>query len=206
MCIAIYVSFCQILLLKRSFVLGQECTSGLTDRHILASEVTDDDGHSSTTVTILIPDMNFTCNGTLAGLSFTAINRHQGIQDPKVQLWRRNISQSGIYYSVGPAIAVNFSETVCADGLVKIASRTYWCIFKEAFQVAVLSGDILGLELPPAVDNDVDLLFTRGSGGPTNYLFHHKLNSTVANLSRSDSIVQQLPQITFSLTSGSYLQ
>ena len=193
--------------LRCSFISGQECTSGLSDHNniILASEITDDDGHSSTTVTILIPGMNFTCNGTLAGFSFTAINRHKGNQDPEIQIWRKNVSQSGIYYRIEPAISVNFSgsDTVCADGLAKVASRTYWCILNEAFQVAVLSGDILGLQLPPAVDNDADILFTRGSGGPTNYLFHNQLNSDVANLSRNDSVVQQLPQITFSLTSGS---
>ena len=153
--------------------------------------------------------MNFTCNGILAGLTFTGINRRQGNQDLKVQLWREDVSQPGIYHKIGPPIVVNInskdSEMECEDGRVNIASRTYWCILNEAFQVSVLSGDILGLELPPANDNDVDILFTRGSGGPTNYLFHHQLNSTVANLSRSDSIVQQLPQITFSLTSGSCL-
>ena len=180
---------------------GHECTQGFPDRNTLASKLLEDDGHSNTTVTILIPDMNFTCNGTLAGFAFVGINRHDGDQDPKIQIWRKNSSEPGFYYKIGAEIAVNISENgACDDGLPTIANRMYFCVLKKQFQVLLQPGDILGLELPPAHDNDFDILFTRGEG-PMNYLFHQKLNSTV-QLSENDSVVQQLPQISFSLTSG----
>ena len=176
---------------------------------MLAYELFDGDDHSGTTTTILIPEMNFTCIGKLVGFAFTGINRHEGEQDPKVQIWRQKCSQNltesqpGVYHKIGPAIAVNISQdAVCADGIPKIASRTHWCILNEAFQVSIQPGDILGLELPPSNDNDFDILFTRG-GGPTNYAFHQRLQYS-ANISNRDSVVQvqQIPQITFTLTPG----
>ena len=140
--------------------------------------------------------MNFTCNGTLAGFTFVGINRRDGDQDPKVQIWRENSSEPGFYYRTGAEITVNSSDNgACDDGLPTIVSRTYFCVLAKRFQVILQPGDILGLELPPAHD-----VFTRG-GGPMNYIFYQKLNSTV-QLSENNSMVQQLPQITFSLTSG----
>ena len=136
--------------------------------------------------------MNFTCNGTLAGFTFVGINRRDGDQDPKVQIWRENISEPYFYYKTGAEIALNSSDNgACDDGLPTIASRTYFCVLIKRFQVFLQPGDILGLELPPAHDNDFDVAFTRG-GGPMNYIFYQKLNFTV-QLSENDSVVQQLP-------------
>ena len=183
---------------------GHKCTQGFPDYNMLASKLLEDDGHSSTTVTLLIPAMNFTCNGTLAGFTFVGINRHVGRQDPKVQIWRESSSESGIYYKTGPEIAVNSSENgACGDGLPTVASRTYLCVLTRRFQVPIQPGDVLGLELPPAHDNDFDILFTRG-GGPMNYIFYQSLHNSTIHLSENDSTIQQLPQIIFSLTSGNY--
>ena len=170
---------------------------------MLASELLENNGYSNSTVTVLIPDMNFTCSGTLAGFTFAGINRNEGHQDPQIQIWRE---KPGGYYELGHAIAVNISkeDIVCADGLIrpKAGSRILRCILNEDFQLAIQARDMLGLELPPMYDNDFDILFTRGRG-PNNYVFHRSLNSTVI-LSHRDEEIQQLPQITFSLTSGKY--
>ena len=137
--------------------------------------------------------MNFTCSGTLAGFTFAGINRNEGHQDPKIQIWRE---KAGSYYKIGHDFAVNISneDIVCADGLIrpKKGSKILWCILNEDFELAVQPRDILGLELPPMHDNDFDILFTRGRG-PNNYVFHQSLNSTMI-LSRRDEEIQQLPQ------------
>jgi hypothetical protein len=153
--------------------------------------------------------MNFTCNYTIiTGFTFAGINRNNGRQDPKIQIWRENISQPAIYYKIGPAIAVNNSDDqfgACDDGLPKLAnrSRTFWCILKKEYQIYIQSGDILGFELPPINDDDFDILFTRG--GPTNYIFQKLLNSnSTVELSNHQASKLQLPQITFSFTSGTY--
>ena len=154
-------------------------------------------GDTTTVVTVLIPDMNFTCNGTLAG--FTVAGRTpNGQQNPRIQIWRENCSQPGVYYKTGPDVTLN-GFVVCADGALRIASRTFWCILDRNFQIVVQPGDILGLELAPTDDDGFEILFT--SGGPTNHVFHQRLDSTAVDLS-SSSAVQQLPQITFALTSG----
>ena len=176
------------------------CTSGFP-----VSLETDDGGNTDTAVTILIPDMNFTCNATIAGFTFAGINRQGGHQDPVIQIWRESCSQpdtgATVYYKTGPAIAVNISQDTgaCDDGLPDRASRIYWCILKRDFRASVEPGDILGLELPPTSDDDFDILFTEG--GPVNYIFHQRLNSTI-ELSSHQTSKAQLPQITFSLTSG----
>ena len=146
--------------------------------------------------------MNFTCCGKVAGFTFAGINRHEGEQDPKIQIWRESALEPGVYHRIGAVITVNNSENgACADGLPSVASRTYFCVLMERFQVSVQSGDILGLELPPASDDDFDILFTRGEGAPTNFVFHRSLDSTV-RLSERDLEDQRLPQISFSFTSG----
>ena len=164
-------------------------------------------GVNGTTVTLLIPEMNFTCDETLlAGFTFTGKDQRKGEeQDPRIQIWRENDRQPGIYYRTGSAISIHLpgenSKYLCDDGAIKLktVSRTHWCILREEFQITIQSGDILGLEVPPPSDDDFELFFT--SGGPTNHVFHRPLNSTV-NLSNHDEEVQQIPQITFSLTSG----
>ena len=187
---------------------GWECTRGFPNQGMLASDIleVEDDGYYNTTAIILIPDMNFTCDGIVVGFSFSGIDRLVvGEQDPMIQIWRRNISEPDVYHKIGHAIAVDISseDVVCADRIkIPMASRTYWCILNEGYQLSVQPGDILGLELPPMQDNDFDILFTRGRG-PNNYVFRQYLNSTDSvTLSDNHEEIQQLPQITFSVTSG----
>lgn len=159
----------------------------------------DNGGNTDTAVTIIIPEMNFTCNATIAGFTFAGINRMNGNQDPLIQIWRENSSQPAVYYKTGPAIALNISATVCDDGLPKISTRTFLCVLKKEYRVLIQSGDILGFEMPPTSDDDFDILFT--TGGPRNYIFQELSNSNV-ELSNHQMLKLQLPQITFSLTSG----
>lgn len=162
-------------------------------------------GVSGTIVSLIIPEMKFTCNKTqLAGFTFSGRDQRKGEeQDPKIQIWRENDYQSGTYYRIGPPIPIHHlgenSREVCADGAIQLVSRTYWCSLIEDFRITIQPGDILGLELPAPSDDDFELFFT--SGGPTNHVFHQPLNLTV-NLYNHDEEIQQMPQITFSLTSG----
>ena len=169
---------------------------------MLVSKLLEDVGHSSATITILIPDMNFTCCAKLVGFTFAGINRQNRDQDPKIQMWRKNISEPGIYHKIGSEIAVDISENgSCADGLPTISSRTYFCILVERFQVSIQHGDILGFELPSNDNDDFDIQFIRGGKGPTNYIFNRSLTSNI-QVSERDLEERQLPQLIFSLTKG----
>ena len=177
-----------------------DCTSGFPTVPV-SSDISI--AQESSTVTVLIPDMNFTCNQTIVAFTVAAANT-QGDQDPMIQVWRENSSQPHNYYKIGYPIPVKISTAVCADGLPRIDAsnrRLYWCILNKEFQISVEPGDILGIEIPPTEDDDVDIWFTRG--GPPNYVFDGRLNSTV-DLSENTTVVQQLPQISFGFTSGSY--
>ena len=176
-----------------------DCTSGFPTIPV-SSDISI--AQESSTVTVLIPDMSFTCNLTIVAFTVAAVNR-RGDRDPMIQIWRENSSQPGNYYKIERPIPVNNDLVVCADGLPAIDApkrRLYWCILNKEFQTSVEFGDILGLEIPPTEDNDFDIWLT--SGGPPNYVFDGRLNSTV-DLSENTTVVQQLPQISFGFTSGS---
>ena len=162
-------------------------------------------GTSGTTVTVLIPEMNFNCyNETrLAGFSFAAIDRPEGEHDPKIQIWRQDTSQPFFYQKLNHDITVyrrgDDSRQVCMDGAFKIASRTYHCILQSDFQFLIQPGDIIGLEIPSTDYDDIEMLFT--NDGPTNYVFNQQLASHV-DLSDRAYEVRQLPQLSFTFTSG----
>ena len=94
-----------------------ECTKGFPNIPVFSEESIAED---SSVVSVLIPDMNFTCNQTIAAFTVAASNRRGGDQDPIIQIWRENCSQPGNYYKTGRPIPVNTSTVVCADGLPTI--------------------------------------------------------------------------------------
>ena len=69
----------------------------------------------SSVVTVLIPDMNFTCNQTIVAFTLAGINWRGGQQSPMIQFWRENISLPDIYYKTGHPIPVNVSSTVVLE-------------------------------------------------------------------------------------------
>ena len=144
--------------------------------------------------TLLIPEMNFTCNTSII-IGFIVAGRDLGnTPHSRVQIWRKNYSS--LYYRVG---AVSVHEDVCV-AMQEIADDTFLCILQDNSRIPVQPEDILGLELP-ATEND-KILFT--NGGPTNYIFKHpdQLDTNINLSLNRGSIAQQLPQIIFNLTSG----
>ena len=146
-------------------------------------------------LTILIPDMNFTYNATIAG--FVVAGTSFKKEPHKIQIWRQNYSQPDTYsyYKAQPDIIVN-GTSGCASR-VKIAKNIKFCILKS-MAMSVQPGDFLGLEIPQTNKNS-GIYFT--SGGPKNYVFIGALNSSV-ELANNSKVFQQRPQIAFNLTSG----
>ena len=151
--------------------------------------------------TLLIPEMNFTCNVSIIGFTVAGRSLNRGPHS-KVQIWRRNSSQnSDMYYQAGNGISVHVSysgtSSVCTIAQ-RFTGNTFWCILQENLKVSVQSGDILGLELPRT--NNDEIFFT--SGGPTNHVFKHQLDSNVNYFLNGSYSRAQLPQIVFNFTSG----
>ena len=173
------------------------------------------DGHEeampNVTVSVVIPDMNFTCNQMIASFTVSGSNLRRGNQNSMIQIWReKNNSHPGpgVYYKTGPSIPLHTlgdaSRKVCEDGIIQIAQGTYLCILINSFRVAVQTGDVLGLELPSTTEVDFEVDFV--NGGPMNYVFHRQLINSTIDLSTSDSEVRTLPQISFSFTSGDLIR
>ena len=143
--------------------------------------------------------MKFTYNATIAGFIVAGTNL---MKEPhsKIQIWRQNYSQPGTYYKAQSDIIVN-GTSGCVSW-VTIAVGIDFCILKS-MAVSVQPDDFLGLEIP----RTDGIYFT--SGGPENYRFRSRgaLSSSVELTNNSNyrvTVVQQRPQIAFSLTSGIY--
>ena len=160
--------------------------------------------HSDDVTTRIIPEMNFTCNVTIFGFMVAGLRLYQP-PHAKIEIWRKI---SDYEYEIVSEINVDTDastqneERVCVHTRPAI-SNVVWCVFNDASHVTVQPGDILGLELPKARNSEV--YFT--DGGPTNYVFSGRVNSTISLLNDNDremSKVQQLPQIVLNLTSGTF--
>ena len=177
-----------------------QCVDGFPERLGSAAR-----GNNARIVTLILPDMKFTCNGRIVEFTVAGV-RQGGAQDPKIQVWRENITQPGAYYKPNPDIPVNTS--VCDGGLQQLSTnnRLFHCkLGSRAPQVSVQAGDILGIELPPTKEDEFVLWFTRpidkGSRAIT-YLFEGQLPSTVelSNTGTYINKVQEQPQITITLS------
>ena len=173
------------------------CTTGFPDR--LVSRVRRAINES---VTILIPEMNFTCSGTVVG--FTVGGRQvNGEEDPLIQIWRENLSHPdpGVYYKIATDITIN--GTVCENGLSEESGTSvFHCNLSESFHVSVEQGDILGLEIPPLNNDDFLVYFAHTTKGPLNYVFDSQLLASPISLSNASSVNQLLPQLTLQIEPG----
>ena len=165
----------------------QQCNTGLTNVTSQGSGK----GVNFNIVTRLIPDLQFTCNGRITQLTVGGAIR-SGQQQPEIQIWREQASQCGTYFK--PVPDFSFNESVCDGGRTILSSGVYHCLLKEAFQLEVQQGDILGLELAPKRNDGFEFFFT--NGGPRNYVFLNRFSSTGSTvLSSRATEVEEQPQI-----------
>ena len=153
---------------------------------------------SSRVTTLLIPEMNFTCNASIVGFSITGQNFYRQPYS-KIQIWR---NQTSAYYQVGSGISMNFGNSGPCVASRLYEGRLLWCILRDTLQISIQPDDILGIELP-ATPNDVEIFFTRG--GPVNHVFERQIISSSNINLQTSSKAKQLPQIVFNLTSGEVL-
>jgi hypothetical protein len=169
------------------------CTNGFPARDRIVREVFQ--STESVTRLVVIPEMNFTCNGTITGYTFAGTKMVSGGQNPEIQIWRQNYSQPGEYYRTGADITI--SEVLCDGEFTQVFDGVFHCNLTDTARQRVRPRDILGLELAPRGNYALDLLFARVIKGPMNYLFSPSLRVV---LSESGSVNQDLPQITFNIS------
>ena len=153
-------------------------------------------GNTSIFPTKLFPDLKFGCNGTIVRMVVAVDNKH-GQHSPKLQIWREDKAQTGIYYRQGAEIQIIDDNPACIRD--RRSRDVFRCTLNEMFHISVQPGDILGLELPPRNDVDFDIYFI--PGGPTSYIFEGKPNCTINILEAADES-NYLPQISLVVTLG----
>ena len=137
---------------------------------------------SSSQSTRLIPEMNFTCDGSIVGYKVAGlIGRNH-----EIQVWRETSPDSQHYDKVD---GKQIDDSLCTGGLN--SDEVFQCNLTT--RISVRSGDILGLKLP----RHSRLLFATATKAPTNYVF----TGSVSALAEPDS-VELLPQITLEIESG----
>ena len=181
------------LLFPYDYCLDQ-CTHGFPD---VVVDQGSGQGDTNQVTTRLFPELRFGCNGNIVRFTAALVDRTTGQQSPKIQIWRPNDTQPCVYYKPGPDITIVRGTSVCLRE--RLSRRIFRCTLKEAFQVPVRPGDILGLELPPENDDDLDIFFT--DKGPVNYVFEERLVS-ITNLSEAKKFTSHLPQINFVVVLG----
>ena len=151
--------------------------------------------------TRLFPDMKFGCVGTIVGVT-TAILNSNGSPRPKLQIWRENETQSGLYHNTisSSNIEIRNSNHQCYQR--NLNNRMLQCTLKEDLHISVQPGDFLGLEIPPINGNDLEIYFK--AGGPTNLVFQGQLGSTVDLSTEAHATTNDEPQITFLVVLGTF--
>ena len=154
-------------------------------------------GDTNNVTTRLFPELKFGCSGKIVRFTVAVVNR-SGQQKPKIQIWRLNGTQlSDTYYKSGLDIPIVDNSAVCRRH--RLSSGIFRCTLNEAYQVPVQPGNILGLELPPKINDNFDIYFIEP--GPLNYVFEGSLTST-ANLSEASQVTSHMPQINFTVMLG----
>ena len=152
----------------------------------------------------LIPDMSFTCNGTIVGFTVAGRRRNDGSDDPIIQIWRpQNTSQLSTYYISNSSDSIT---RVCAESSMQESNDIWKCNLTDANRIPVQAGDVLGLLLPPRMDTSFCLSIAETSSkGPTNYVFESRelISDPTVNLCDATFVNNQLPQIAIDVDSES---
>ena len=151
----------------------------------------------NTVTTRLFPDLKFRCFGTIVRVTAAAVNRNGG-QTPKLQIWRENDTQPGIYYNKSSGIVFKWPNPPCYQS--SFVNRVFQCTLMEEDRISVQPGDFIGLEIPPINDDDLEIHFE--AGGPTNLVFLYQLDSTVDLSTEPHFVTYDEPQINFLVVLG----
>ena len=147
--------------------------------------------------TRLFPDLKFGCYGTIVRVTAGVLDNNGG-QTPKIQFWRENVTQTGLYYKTSSDVEIRRSNPPCYRNT--LSDGIFQCTLREDLRISVQPGDFLGLEIPPINDDDLEIYFK--VGGPTNLVFQRLLNSTVDLSAQPPIVTNDEPQITFLVVLG----
>ena len=148
----------------------------------------------------LIPDMKFTCRGTIVRVIMVGVLK-QNITGKRLQLtiWRKNETEPEIYHRSKLRIVLPSmckGKMLQTNMMFKDLGTIYQCQLQMSMRISVKPGDVLGIELPPKPTAKFELLYFNESGLKS-YTFERDSSSTfdVSNSIGNDT-VQPLISIT----------
>ena len=156
------------------------------------STVSECTNSGNTVITRIIPDMMFTCTGTVVKWRATGTYNNGRSVNAMLNIWRERSDVSGTYDKV--AI---IELGTCGSVQPTPVNNVYECTLPESLRVSVQPGDIVGIEIARNNAYRFRLYFDNTNGGPTNYVFNGQF-STVT-LSQRDSTSQDQPQISLTV-------
>ena len=178
-----------------------ECTNGFPSMQGVQGQMID--GIRDFNSVRLIPDMNFTCNGTLVEVTVVG-RRRNNTEDSRryvrLQIWRsENTTKHGIrYYRVQN---ISLLPGICERmGMLRNIPR-YLCTLRKDMQTLVEPGDILGIELPPKRDANFEI-YSVTESRLTNYIFKRDRSSTIFDLCKRIKETSSLPLIRIKINSS----
>ena len=179
-------------------VAADGCTSGFIDLDLLirrASKIAHGDSNSQNDLNselCLVPDMSFSCSGTITGLLLGATTRMDGNQTlyPEVQLWKK--SNSTVFTKqASQEIRLNPGD-FSPDGVLR-----YYLNTPILFQ----RGDVLGVYQPHLSDSIATLYYSSNSNikHSSSYCTKSRRNPTSITL---ESLTEKHMQLLISLITG----
>ena len=155
---------------------------------------------SNTLTTRIIPEMSFTCLGTVTGWRAAGEIRggENADKNPFLIIWRERSNEPGTYDRVD-----RIELGICGNGFsVTGISNVYECTLPQDERVSVQPGDIVGMQLPE-VNNVRFQFYFNNNNGPTNYIFNHRSSLTI-NINNSRESDQFGPQISVTVTTSEH--
>ena len=182
------------------------CTSGFPT--VNSSDGESGQGAENKVTTRLYPNLRFGCKGRVVRLIVAVVERENGQQIPKLQIWRQNQTDPASYFKTTFDIPVINDRSVCSNR--DLNGGIFRCSLNEAYQAPVQPGDILGIELPPSNDVNLDIEFkTSETTFSPVYMFEGRLDSTVniseGSNSSNGSDQLKVPQISLLVTLGTLI-
>ena len=112
----------------------------------------------------LIPDMKFTCNGTITRIIVLGEKRPNGNERTKLIVWREN--ETGFFYKSDQEISL--SPDICSK--FENYDKAFNCQLPVEMRVSVEPGDFLGIQQPRKNASNFEL-YSVPQPRLTNYIF-----------------------------------
>ena len=153
----------------------------------------------------LIPEMNFTCNGTIEKVTVVGKGNskiQEGPNPMQLQIWRpenttecyRRVKKFNITLSSSVCKKLRDNDTVSALAGAHNALLVLVCTPLKQDLVLVKPGDILGIEIPPKYSNNFEL-YSITESRLTSYVFKRGQSTTTLDLSKRTEETTSQPLI-----------